>query len=149
MPSSVLPSARDAVSQPDPQAVNAGALVWRLALGGVMVAHALAKPLVFTMPGTVKFFEAFGFPGWTVWPVLVVELLGGVMLIAGAWTRAAAVLLILVMLGALKVHGPNGWMFTSPNGGWEYIAVLIAGLAGLALMGPGGWSVDAKRRGRR
>jgi hypothetical protein len=33
-------------------------------------------------------------------------------------------LLLPVLLGALMVHAPNGWVFNAPNGGWEYPAFL-------------------------
>ena len=38
----------------------------------------------------------------------------------------AAALLLPILLGALWVHAGNGWMFASPNGGWEYPLFLIA-----------------------
>jgi putative oxidoreductase len=41
------------------------------------------------------------------------------------------------MLGAFTVHWPNGWYFAAPNGGWEYIAVLVAALLVQAGLGDG------------
>jgi len=113
------------------------ALVLRLALAAVMIAHAMAKLLLFTLPGTAAFFAAHGFPGWSAYPVFALELLGGLLLALGFAARPVAALLIPVMLGALLVHLPNGWMFTAPNGGWEYPAFLIAALAAQFLLGNG------------
>src|SRR5690554_1600305 len=93
----------------DPSTAPAAALLLRLALGTVFVAHALVKPLVFTMAGTMAFFVDHGFPAWTAWVVFLAELAGGVALIAGVYTRVAALALIPVMLGAFAVHWPNGW----------------------------------------
>ncbi|MBX6333558.1 MAG: DoxX family protein [Gemmatimonadaceae bacterium] len=107
----------------------------RVALGLVFLAHAYAKVAVFTLPGTVAFFADHGFPGWTAYPVFVAELAGGVALIAGAYARWAAIGLVPVMLGALTVHWPNGWSFTAPDGGWEYVAFLIVMLLVQALAG--------------
>lgn len=121
------------------------ALVLRLALGAVFLAHALAKPLLYTMPGTVAFFQSHGFPGWTAWPVFLAELIGGILLIAGIRTRAVALALLPVLAGALLVHLPNGWSFTAPGGGWEYVAFLILALVIQTLLGDGAMAVGNRR----
>src|SRR6478672_9194395 len=90
-----------------------GPTVLRVGLGSVFVAHAYAKAAIYTFAGTVSFFESHGFPGFTVYPVFAAELLGGLALIAGYRTRLAALALIPVLLGALKPHLANGWMFTA------------------------------------
>jgi len=43
-----------------------------------------------------------------------------------------------IMLGALWVHIGNGWLFSSPNGGWEFPAVLamLSVILGLTGSGP-------------
>lgn len=112
-------------------------VVLRLALGAVFLAHAYAKLAIFTLPGTVAFFQASGIPGWMAYPVLATELLGGLCLIAGIRVRLVAAALIPVMLGALIPHAGNGWMFTNPGGGWEYVAFLIAALTAQVLLGRG------------
>jgi len=113
------------------------ALLLRLTLGVVFVAHALLKLLVLTLPGTAAFFSDHGFPGWTAYLVFAAELLGGAALVLGIAPRLAALTLIPVLLGALTVHWPNGWYFASANGGWEYIAVLVAVLLVQAALGDG------------
>ncbi|MPZ20746.1 MAG: DoxX family membrane protein [Luteitalea sp.] len=119
------------------------ALVLRVALGTVSVAHALLKLFVFTLPGTAAFFAQHGFPGWTAYPVFAIELVGGLLLIAGLYTRAVAVALVPVLAGAFLVHWPNGWAFTAPNGGWEYVAFLIASLVTQALLGDGAFATSS------
>src|SRR5690349_1085255 len=84
-------------------------LALRLGLGAVFVAHALAKAFLYTFAGTEQFFAANGFPGWTVYPVFLAELLGGAALLVGFRTRWVALGLIPVMIGALKPHLANGW----------------------------------------
>ncbi|MFP2924006.1 DoxX family protein [Pyxidicoccus sp. 3LG] len=125
-----------------------GATVLRVALGAVFLAHAWAKAFIFTCAGTARFFEAHGFPGWTAWPVFLAELLGGIALVAGFRTRWVALGLVPIMLGALKPHLANGWMFTSAGGGWEYVAFLILALVTQALMGSGAFAVDGARERR-
>ena len=109
----------------------------RLGLGAVFLGHSYAKLAVFTLPGTVAFFEAHGLPGFTVYPVLALELIGGVCLLAGYQVRLAALALLPVMFGALLPHLANGWMFTNPGGGWEYVAFLIVALGVQVLIGAG------------
>jgi putative oxidoreductase len=118
-----------------------GALVLRLGLGAVFLAHALAKPLLFTLPGTVAYFEQNGFPGWSAYPVFAAELVGGLLLVLGVGTRIVATALVPVTVGAMLVHLPNGWLFLNPGGGWEYPAFLIAGLAAQALLGAGAYAL--------
>jgi putative oxidoreductase len=115
----------------------------RIALGAVFVAHALGKAFVFTFPGTEKYFAAFGFPTWTVYPVFAAELLGGLALAAGFRVRAVALALVPIMIGAMKPHLGNGWLFSSTGGGWEYPAFLLVALLAQALLGAGAFAFDA------
>jgi putative oxidoreductase len=114
----------------------------RLGLGTIFLGHSYAKLAIFTLPGTVAFFEAHGLPGWTVYPVLTVELVGGLCLVSGLHVRAAALALLPVMFGALLPHASNGWMFSNPGGGWEYVAFLVIALGAQALLGPGRFSAS-------
>src|SRR5258708_21748929 len=88
----------------------------------------LLKPLVFTLPGTMEFYEKNGCPGWTAIPVFMLELVCGGFLMAPLLSRWAAAALIPVTIDALMVHWPHGWMFDWQGGGWEYIAFLTAAL---------------------
>ena len=81
--------------------------------------------------------NANGFPGWTAYPVFLLEAIGGVLLVLGWHTRAVSIALLPVMIGAWLFHAPNGWMFTAPNGGWEYPGFLILALGAQALLGDG------------
>lgn len=121
------------------------ALVLRIALGVVFIAHSLLKLIVFTLPGTAQFFEAHGFPGWTAYPVFVAELVGGTLLISGFYTRYAALALVPVIAGAFTIHRTNGWSFDAPGGGWEYIAFLTVALIAQALLGDGAYALSLKR----
>ena len=100
------------------------ATLLRVSLGIMLIAHGLLKVLVFTLPGTVGFFDSVGFPGWMAYPVIALEVVGGVLLILGLWVRPLVALTIPVLLGAVWVHLGNGWVFSNPNGGWEYPAFL-------------------------
>lgn len=117
------------------------ALLLRTSLGIMLLAHGLLKVLVFTLPGTVQFFASVGFPGWLAYPVAAAELIGGVLMIAGVATRVVALGLIPIMLGAMSVHLGNGWVFSSPNGGWEYPALLAVLMIVQALLGAGAYAL--------
>lgn len=117
------------------------ALLLRVSLGTMLIAHGLLKVLVFTVPGTVQFFASVGFAGWMAYPVIALEVGGGVLLLAGAYTRITALALVPVMLGATAVHFGNGWTFSSANGGWEYPALLAALMVVQALLGPGAYAL--------
>jgi putative oxidoreductase len=95
---------------------------------------------VFTVPGTVGFFEKVGYPGVLAYPVIAIEIVGGLMLITGLYTHYAALAAIPVLLGALTVHSGNGWMFANPNGGWEFPAFWAIALGVQALLGDGAYA---------
>lgn len=122
------------------------ALLLRLALGTMFVAHGLLKVMVFTLPGTAGFFEQVGFPGWLAYPVTVAEVVGGVLLIAGVAVRPVALALLPVLLGATYVHFGAGWVFSNPNGGWEYPAFLTVAAVVQALLGPGRFALRLPER---
>jgi putative oxidoreductase len=120
------------------------ALLLRIALGAMFIAHALLKIMVFTPEGTVGFFASLGVPGWFAYPVMGAELIGGIMLIVGLKTRTVSLALLPVLLGSIYlVHGGNGWLYTNENGGWEYSAFLIVASLAQALLGDGAYSVKA------
>ncbi len=114
-----------------------GALLLRLALGTMFVAHALLKYFVFTLPGTAKFFASLGLPEFFGYIVFAAELGGGILLIAGVYARVVALALVPILLGATWAHAGNGWLFTDPNGGWEYPLFLTVTALALALIGDG------------
>lgn len=125
------------------------ALVLRLSLGLMFVAHALLKLLVFTLPGTVQYFQSMGLPGPLAYAVFAAELAGGLLLIAGVGTRWVSAALVPVLLGATWAHVGNGWSFSAPNGGWEYPAFLTAATIVQALLGNGAYAFGNLRASRR
>ena len=75
--------------------------------------------------------------------MILAETAGGLALIAGFHARWVALALIPVLLGAIvTVHGPAGFFFNNPNGGWEYLAFWIAALVTQALLGNGAFAVQ-------
>jgi putative oxidoreductase len=122
---------------PSTSSLQLGIAVLRMSLGVMWIAHALLKLFVFTLPGTAQYFASIGFPGFLAYPVFAAELLGGIALVLGVYARQTALVLVPVMVVAAWVHAPNGWVHTSPGGGWEYPAFLIAASIALWLLGDG------------
>ena len=119
------------------------ALTLRIALGVMFVAHAFLKIFVFTLPGTAQFFESLGLPAALGYATVAAELLGGTMLLLGVGTRWVAALLIPVLLGAAWAHWSNGWVFSAPNGGWEYPVFLAAAAFAQILLGDGAYALSS------
>jgi putative oxidoreductase len=124
-------------STSSPKLPQLGITVLRISLGVMWISHALLKLFVFTLPGTAQYFASIGFPGLLAYPVFAVELLGGLALLFGIYARQVALALVPVMAVAAWVHLPNGWVHTSPGGGWEYPVFLIAASVALWLLGDG------------
>lgn len=139
------------------------ALPLRLIVGLGFVEHGYAK-LARGPEHFVAILHAIGLPLAELlgWVTVVVEILGGLMILAGAFVTVAAVPMIVVLLVAiLTVHLPNGFSsikliaydargahFGQP--GYETDLLYIAALAALYLGGTGPLSVDGwLARGRK
>ena len=122
----------------NPEQAGVAALLLRLALGTMFLAHAWLKYKVFTPAGTAQYFKSLGLPGEAAYLAIGAESLGGILLILGIETRWVALALVPLMLGTIVlVHGKAGWLFTNKDGGWEYPAFWVVGLLALALLGDG------------
>jgi len=98
-----------------------GALILRLSLGGVLLAHsAYLKLFVFGLPGTAAYFGSIGLPEGLAYLVFAVEVISGIAIVVGFHARYFSVIIIPVLLGATWAHFPSGWLFTNSGGGWEY-----------------------------
>jgi putative oxidoreductase len=129
--------------------IDLAALTLRLTLGTMFVAHGLLKYFVFTPAGTVKFFESLGLPGPLAYLTIAAEVLGGIALLVGYRTRAVAAALVPVLLGAAWAHAGNGWLFSSPNGGWEYPVFMAFTAIAAALLGDGRYAISSSRPASR
>ena len=93
----------------------------------MFIAHSVVlKYFTFTLAGTAQYFESIGLPASLAYVVFALEAVGGVLLRARTSRRAGSrSALMPVLLGAMWVHVGNGWVFSAPNGGWEYPLFLI------------------------
>ena len=123
-----------------------GVLPLRLVVGIVFVAHGAQKLFGFGLAGTAGFLGSLGVPLPTVAAagLIAVELLGGIALIIGAWTRVAAGLLSAdALVAILTVHLRGG--FFVPNG-VEFVLTLLGACLALVGLGAGPCSLDGARR---
>jgi putative oxidoreductase len=118
------------------------ALLLRLALGVLFLAHGLTKVLVFKPAGTVGYFKSLGLPAIFAYLSMIGEVGGGIALVLGILPRYVALLLVPLMIGTIVVvHGKNGWMFNNKDGGWEYPAFWAVALLVQFLLGDGAWAL--------
>jgi putative oxidoreductase len=117
----------------------------RLVAGAVILAHGVkhARGRV----KTANWFGSIGFrqPELQWFASTATEIGVGVLLIVGLVTSLAATGLVAVMAVAFwTVHRSVGfWVTARPDEGWEYVLVLGAVGAAIAIGGPGEFSIDA------
>lgn len=124
-------------------------LILRIGLGAIFIAHGLQKAFgMFDGSGIDGFagmLSGMGITPATTWAYIVayVELIGGICVILGLFTRVASFLLLIVMVMATaKIHFANGFFLA--KGGFEYNLALACMSAALILYGPGTLSINQK-----
>lgn len=120
------------------------AALLRLSLGAMWISHALLKLLVFTVPGFERFLASQGMPTFIAWPVVLLELAGGALIVLGIHGRFVSLLLLPILAGATAAHLGNGWVFSNANGGWEYPLFLIAASVVHGLLGDGAYALRSQ-----
>jgi putative oxidoreductase len=119
------------------------AALLRASLGAMWISHALLKYLVFTIAGFAGFLAGHGMPSILAWPVFLMEIVGGILILLGVRGRIVSLALLPILAGATSVHLANGWVFTSANGGWEYPVFLIVASIAHVLLGDGAFALDS------
>lgn len=122
---------------------NYSALIIRLSLGTILLAHGLLKLLVFTLPGTIGYFESLGLPPIAAYLTVFGEIVGGTALLLGIYARLTALCTVPLLFGAVWVHSTNGWLFSSPGGGWEFPLLLVTMAGAVAVQGAGPFSLKS------
>jgi putative oxidoreductase len=136
-------------------------LILRLVIGAGFIVHGWAK----ISRGTAGFGKLLAwigvpFPQASAAVTSYVELIGGIVLVLGLWTRYTVIPLAIMMIVALftihihygfssiKTIGltPEGPIFGPP--GYEINLVYLAGLFTLFLLGAGKWSIETLYRGQ-
>lgn len=134
----------------DTQSTSYATLLLRVSLGALALAHGLLKILVFTPAGTVGFFASLGLPAELAYATIGIEVVGGLALIAGVYTRYVSIAMIPIMLGAIVFgHWDAGWLFSNEGGGWEFPALWAVALGVQALLGNGAFALKLNALNQR
>ena len=131
---------------------NPATTILRVVLGGVFFAHGAQKMLGwfggYGFSGTMGFFTGSMHIPW-IFALLAIfaEFFGGIGLLLGFLTRAAAFGIAVNMLVAIAtVHAQNGffmnWAGNQKGEGFEYHLLVLAITAYLIIRGAGAYSVD-------
>ena len=129
--------------------INTGLTILRLVIGVIFIAHGGQKLFVYGFAGITAAFGQMGVPMPELMGpfVALLELLGGLALIAGLLTRLASLGLASTMVVAILLVHLNGGFFNP--GGIEFPLSLLGSTLLLAITGAGAWSVDNLIAGRR
>jgi putative oxidoreductase len=114
--------------------------VMRLALGAVMVGHGYQKVFGGGLHHHVQVVASLGLPGWTAYLSAFAEFFGGLLVLFGLLTRAAAFAICIDLSVAIaKVHFHNGLM---GEHGYEFPLALAALAFALIFFGGGAIALD-------
>jgi putative oxidoreductase len=126
---------------------NLGKLVLRLTLGCLLLLHGIAK-LHAVPAGIMDRVANAGFPSVLGYLVYVGEVVAPLLLIAGLWTRAAAVLVAINMIVAVLLAHPSQLDELGRSGGWALelqgfyfftaVAIIFLGAGKFSIGGAGG-----------
>lgn len=122
-------------------------LVMRLSLGAIMTAHGYHK--VFGgLQGFAHMVGGMGLPVWLGYVAAFTELLGGLLILAGFFTRPAAFAICADLAVAIwKVHLHNGMMGSPDHPGFEFPLTLATLAFALIFFGAGPIAIDHVLRG--
>ena len=122
-------------------------LVMRLALGAIMVVHGYHK----VFGGLQQFAHmvgSMGLPVWLGYVAAFIEFLGGLLILAGFFTRLAAFAICAELVVAIwKVHLHNGLMGSPDRPGYEFPLAAATLAFALIFFGAGPIAFDHVLRG--
>lgn len=120
------------------QSHSLGALVARVFLAVLFVVAGFGK--LGDVAGFSQYLASGGLPAVLAWPAVLFEILAGLAILVGLFTRPVAILVALFCLATgLLYH-----LVPGDSTGFMKNLALAGGYLALALTGPGAYSVDAK-----
>ena len=120
----------------------------RIVLGLILIPHGCQKAFGwFGGAGFARFtqiFESIGYKPGALWVtvIILIELVGGICLVLGLFTRAVSLLVALFMVNAIWVTSAKGFFWTA--GGYEFSLLLLAVALVFTVRGAGDYSLDSK-----
>lgn len=125
---------------------SAASLLGRILLAAIYVHAGYGKFM--RIDGTQAYMAKAGVPGWLVWPVIITELGGGLLIVLGWQTRIVAFLMAgFTLLAALLFH--NFWAVDAAQYQAQFIQFMknvsiAGGFLLLVANGAGAWSLDGR-----
>ena len=113
------------------------ALILRVSVGSMFFLHGIGKAFVVRMDEVSAGFMEKGFPVWTNYFATSIEIVAGLTLLLGVYSRLSALILMPVTIGILIYHLPHGWVFHNSGGGWEYPQLILVSLIAIFFLGGG------------
>lgn len=120
-----------------------GLLLLRLTVGGLMLFHGVHK-VIYGVSGIEGMLAGIGLPGFIAYFSVAAELIASILIVIGAWTRVAAVVMVGNMAVAiLMAHLPGLFTVDANTGGWavELPMLYLLGAAVLCLTGGGKYAI--------
>ena len=120
----------------------------RIALGAILIPHGCQKLFGwFGGMGFTRFsalFDQLGYKPGAFWVAIVAitELVGGIMLVLGCFTRLAALGVVIFMINAVWFTSAKGFFWTA--GGSEFSLLILAVALVFMIKGSGEYSIDKK-----
>jgi putative oxidoreductase len=139
-----------------------GVLLLRVVLGVVLIMHGYLAFAITGVAATAAYMPRLGVPPALAtplaWYLIVVHAVGGALIVAGLWTRLAALLNVPVLAcAAALIHWPQGFFMKgaivdAATGraraiGYEFALLVLACTVAVALIGGGPLSLDRVRQG--
>ncbi|GED33654.1 MULTISPECIES: DoxX family protein [Brevibacillus] len=98
----------------------------RIVTGIIFLVHGVSK-LQKGMAVVMSSFGDLGLPTWLAYPVMAIEVIGGLALILGVGIRVAAWGLAVIMAGAIAtVKWKHGFLGSGGQNGYEFNLILLA-----------------------
>ncbi len=122
-------------------------LVMRLALGAIMTAHGYHK-MFGGLHHHAQMVASLGLPAWLGYVSAFTEFFGGLLILVGLFTRAAAFAIFIDLFVAIwKVHLHNGLIGTPDRPGYEFPLAAAALAFALIFLAGGPIAIDHVLRG--
>ena len=119
-------------------------LIGRVLLSIIFIQAGISK--VMDVSGTTGYFQGLGLPmaSLLIWPVILIEVIGGLLVLTGFYTRiAASVLAVFCIFAAFTGH--SNWANVADFQAFMKDIAITGGLIYVAAAGAGIISLDTRR----